>query len=160
MQVFVCVCAHGGLFAPSTGVWLAPVCPASHLSPLQDKGSSISEPLLRLLEMIWSVLLSTEKIISSQRGRPSSLRASGGLWGRLQSPCVAWVTSRSDGHTEMGNQKRGGKTVSVEYACCVEHVVSTEKSRKNECTFRGEKKKHDIMCFARRALQKEDKSFE
>lgn len=71
MQVFVCtsVCTLRFL-RPSLGVWMAPVFPASHLSPLQDKGSSVSGPLLRLLEMIWSVLLSTEKIISSQRGCP------------------------------------------------------------------------------------------
>lgn len=76
MQVFVCVRAWRFLL----GIWMAPVCPASHLSPLQDKGSGVSGPLLRLLEMIWSVLLSTEKIISSQRGSLSALRAPASLW--------------------------------------------------------------------------------
>lgn len=105
MQAFVCVCvcAHGGLFAPSLGVWMAPVCPASHLSPLQDKGSSVSGPLLRLLEMIWSVLLSTEKIISSQRGCPSALQAPASLRDKLHSPSSASVASRSDGHRERGS---------------------------------------------------------
>lgn len=109
MQVFVCVrvCVRGGLFAPSLRVWTAPVYPASHLSPLQDKGSSVSGPLLRLLEMIWSVLLSTKKIISSQRGCPSALRAPASLRDKLQSPSSALVASKSDGHKqrERTNQK-------------------------------------------------------
>ncbi|KAK5873710.1 hypothetical protein PBY51_018725 [Eleginops maclovinus] len=82
---------------------MAPVCPASHLSPLQDKGSSVSGPLLRLLEMIWSVLLSTEKIISSQRGCPSALLAPASLRDELQSPTPASGDSRGERHT--GSEK-------------------------------------------------------
>lgn len=102
-----CVCTWRFVRPLSLGVWTAPVCPASHLSPLQDKGSSVSGPLLRLLEMIWSVLLSTEKIISSQRGCPSALRAPGSLRDELQSPSCASAASRSDGHTQRAraNQK-------------------------------------------------------
>lgn len=99
MQVFVCV--FRDLPPPlHLDVWMAPTCTASHLSPLQDKGSSVSGPLLRLLEMIWSVLLSTEKIISSQSGGPSALQVPGSLQDKLQSPSSAALASRSDGHRE------------------------------------------------------------
>lgn len=116
MQVFVCVCVRPCMCERAEvssplrwGVWMAPVCTASHLSPLQDKGSSVSGPLLRLLEMIWSVLLSTEKIISSQRGGP--LVSAGPLEARrtnCRALLLAWVTSGSDGQTR--RQTRGSAT--------------------------------------------------
>lgn len=118
MQVFVCarvsasvcVCVRESERASERAVvssplrwavWMAPVCTASHLSPLQDKGSSVSGPLPRLLEMIWSVLLSTEKIISSQRGGPSSPQAPWKPTGQTAEPfCRPRVAFRSDGQTQ------------------------------------------------------------
>lgn len=122
MQVFVCVHAES-CSPPSMGIWLAPVCPASHLSPLQDKGSSISGPLLRLLEMIWSVLLSTQKIISSQRG-PALVSA--GPCG-CPSHLREWWTYREGEADE--KRKTSGMCPWLRGTC-----IKAWKNMENECT--------------------------